>query len=78
MLFTTRKDNKKIAIEIETGKSDFLRNLRQNLLAHYDKIIIVTTNPAAFNKIERSLAGAGLLMPVKIELVFRGLGLTMD
>ena len=67
-----KKEKEKIAIEIETGKSDFNRNLQQNLLANYDKIIIVATNPAAFKKIERSLAETGLLMPVRIELVLRG------
>jgi hypothetical protein len=43
-------------------------------LANFDKVIIVATNPAAFKKIERGLAEAGLLMPVKVEIVLRRLG----
>lgn len=67
-----KKDEEKIAIEIETGKSDYIRNLKQSLLANFDKIIIVATSPTAFKQIERCLIVEGLLMPVRVELVLRG------
>lgn len=63
-----RKDNLKIAIEIETGLSDFLRNIRQDLAAKYDKIIVVATEKKALEKIEKSLAKEGLIIPDKIQI----------
>jgi hypothetical protein len=64
-----RKDKEKIAIEIETGKSDFLRNVRQGLAAKYDKILIVATDKRAFAKVERELAATGLLGLTRVVLV---------
>lgn len=62
------KDNQKIAVEIETGKSDFMHNVRQDLIASYDRMIIVATNREVLEKIEKSLAKEGLLIPrIKIE-----------
>ncbi len=62
------KDNKKIAVEIETGKSDFMRNVRQDLLAKYDKIIVIATDKNALEKIQHSLAKEGLIIPEKVEV----------
>jgi hypothetical protein len=64
-----RKDNQKIAIEVETGKSDFMRNIRQDLLAKYDRILVVVTDQKAFKMIEKELAKAGLLGLEKIRMV---------
>ena len=67
-----RKGNERIAIEIETGKSDFVRNIRQDLAARYDKIIIVATDKSAFEKVEKTLAKEGLIIPkIQIELAGR-------
>lgn len=65
------KNKEKIAIEIETGKSDFLRNIRQNLAAKYNKIIVVATDKKAFERIEKILATQGLLIVPKVELILR-------
>ena len=62
-------ENETIAIEIETGKSDFLRNVQQDLVAKYDKIMVVATDKPAFEKIEKQLVQAGLLISGRIELV---------
>ncbi|MHB9068789.1 MAG: ATP-binding protein [Sedimentisphaerales bacterium] len=67
-----RKDNQKIAIEVETGKSDFQRNIRQDLAAKYDKIIVVVTDKNAFEKIEKSLAQEGLIIPNRIQIELAG------
>ncbi|HBG28976.1 MAG: hypothetical protein A2Y10_14860 [Planctomycetes bacterium GWF2_41_51] len=61
------KNNERIAIEIETGLSNFIRNIRQDLAAKYDKIVVVATDKYAFEKIEKSLAKEGLIIP-KIQL----------
>ncbi len=62
------KDNQRIAVEIETGKSDFIRNLRQNLAAGYNQIVIVATNQPAFEKIQSGLARIGLLGLERIQV----------
>ena len=66
-----KNESEKIAIEIETGKSNFLRNTRQDLAAKYDKILIVATDKSAFGKIERGLAQAGLLIAGRVEIILR-------
>ncbi len=63
------KENQKIAIEIETGKSNFIRNIQQDLLAKYDKIMVVATDKSAFDKIEKELANVGLLGLRKIQII---------
>ena len=50
-----KKDNKKIAVEIETGKSDFIKNIRRALYAGFDQIICVATNRDVEDKIRRAL-----------------------
>ena len=64
-----RKNDEKIAIEVETGKSNFVRNVQQDLAAKYNKILIVATNKSAFEKIEKKLAQAGLLIPGRVEIL---------
>ena len=59
----------KIAIEIETGKSNYIRNVQQDLLAKYDKIMVVVTDKIAFEKVEKGLAKTGLLIAKRVELV---------
>lgn len=68
---TARKNGKKIAIEIETGKSDFLRNIRQDLAVKYHEIIVIATDKIAFEKIEKALAKENLIIP-KIQLELAG------
>ncbi|MCK5612966.1 hypothetical protein KAR91_64425 [Candidatus Pacearchaeota archaeon] len=63
------KDDKRIAIEIETGKSDFVRNVKQNLIAKHDKVLVVATDRKAFDKVEKGLAKEGLLGIGKIVVV---------
>ncbi len=63
------KNDEKIAIEIETGKSNFTRNIKQNLAARYDKIIVVATDKKAFEKVEKQLAITGLLIAGRVELL---------
>jgi hypothetical protein len=67
-----QKNNLKIAIEIETGKSHYIRNVQQNLLAGYNTVLVVATDKNAHERIEKDLATAGLLIPGKIQLILRG------
>ncbi len=65
------KPGKRIGIEVETGKSNVIVNVRRCLRAKLDKIVIVATTDAAAEKVQRELAKANLLIPSKIELVVR-------
>ncbi|MBU4000577.1 ATP-binding protein [Patescibacteria group bacterium] len=49
------RDDKKIAVEIETGKSDYVRNVKQALEARFDKVICVATNKHVEEKIRKEL-----------------------
>ena len=64
-----KNESERIAIEIETGKSDFVRNVKQDLLAGYDKVLVVATGKKAFAKVERELAATGLLGLARVVLV---------
>lgn len=66
------KGGGRIAVEVETGKSDFLRNIRQDLAAKYDEIIVVATDKSALEKIEKTLAKEGLIIPSKIRIELAG------
>lgn len=61
---------KSVQIEIETGKSDFLSNLKNNLRTEVSQICIIATSKWAYEKIERKLSEEGLLIP-QIMLVLR-------
>jgi len=68
-----RKEGQTIAIEIETGKSDFISNVRQDLRSKYSRVIVVATDKVAFEKIERALLREGLLIEGKVEVVRRNI-----
>ncbi len=63
------KENERIAIEIETGKSNIVRNVQQDLAAKYDKVIVVATGKKAFEKVEQELGKTGLLGIERVEVV---------
>ena len=63
------KDGERIAIEVETGKSNFIRNVQQDLIAKFDKVLVVVTDNKAFEKVERELAKEGLLIEGRVEVV---------
>lgn len=50
-----KKDNMSIAIEIETGTSDFIKNILRDLKAGYNLVISVATNEIVENKIREQL-----------------------
>ena len=66
-----RRASESVAIEIETGKSDAVHNVRQNLLQRYSRVIVVATDEAAYRQIERQLSRARLILPSRIKLVLR-------
>ena len=64
------RGSENVAIEIETGKSDAVSNVKRDLLSGFQKVIVVATNHQALEKVERQLAQAGLLIPERVEIVF--------
>jgi hypothetical protein len=52
---TINKKNKKIAIEIETGKSNYVRNIERALAAGFDEIMCMAVNRFVEDKIARAL-----------------------
>ena len=63
------KDGKTIAIEIETGKSDFVRNVKQDLLSGFDEVLVVAVDKKALGKVERELAKEDLMIDGRVEIV---------
>ena len=59
----------RVAIEIETGKSDVIGNVQRNLLAGMTKVVVVATDERAMTKVELALAHEGLLIPGRVALV---------
>lgn len=67
----TRKGGETIAIEIESGKSNAVWNVKQDLLSGFGRVIIVATDEAAFGKVEQQLGRAGLIIPRRVRVVLR-------
>jgi len=54
------KDGKRIAIEIETGKSDSLYNIRKDVKAGFDEVLIIPTCKRTKSNIEEALRRSGM------------------
>jgi len=63
------KPNRKVAIEIETGKSDFIYNILKCLEADIDMVLSVAINDDIANKIEKKLREKGLSDHEKISVL---------
>lgn len=64
-------DNETVAIEIETGKSDVVWNVKQCLLSQFKNVLVVATDEGALDKVELQLAKAGLIVPNRVKVVLR-------
>ncbi len=65
------KASESIAVEIETGKSDAVWNVRKNLKSGFGRVLVVATDEAALRTVQRQLARAGLLIPTRVDVVLR-------
>ncbi len=54
------KKDKKIAIEIETGKSNYVKNIEQALAAGFDEVVCMAVNRFVEDKIARALKKNGI------------------
>ena len=55
--------------EIETGKSDPVWNEKQDLLAGFQRVVVVATDERALQKVEPWLALVGLIIPNRVQIV---------
>ena len=62
------KGEDKIALEVETGKSDPVRNLSRDIMGDYTRIIIVALSEPAKLSIEKALQKSGLLADRRVML----------
>ena len=60
-----------VGVEVETGKSDVVKNVKQDLMFGCMRIVIVATDKLALGKVERDLARAGLLGLEKVRVVLQ-------
>ena len=65
------KKGEKIAVEVETGKSDVVKNVKADLVFGCTRIVVVATDKGALGKVDRELAKAGLLGIGRIRIVLR-------
>ena len=63
----TEKDGKRIAIEIETGKSDSIYNIRKDLEAGFNEIVIVILDENLRSIIEQNIAATGKIRILNVE-----------
>ena len=75
MDISARRAAENVAIEIETGKSNVVSNVKRDLLNGMQKVLVVATDEEALEKIERQLAQAGLILPGRLDVVLRDTGL---
>ena len=54
------KDGQKIAVEIETGKSDFLGNIRKCAEGDFERLVIVATSSKVKKRIQRKITEKGI------------------
>ncbi len=63
-----RRNGESVGIEVETGKSDAVSNVKRALTAKIDRVIVVATDEIAYKKVEQELAEAGLLINGRVEI----------
>jgi len=56
------------AVEVETGKSDAVRNVRNGLLAGFSRVSVLPTDEQARKTVERQLATARLLLEPRVRV----------
>jgi len=68
VLATRRPES--VAIEVETGKSNTVENIRNDLRSGYRRVLVVATTDAAWARVWQSLQRAGLAIP-RVTVVLR-------
>ena len=64
------KGKKKIAVEIETGKSTPVETIVRDISFGFDRVVSVATNESAYELIKSGIEKCGLAMDCKVAVVF--------
>lgn len=67
--FRAKKPGQQIAVEVETGKSDPLTNLKNAAKAQIDKLVFVATSPSAVEVCRKIIEKAGSDIACPVELL---------
>jgi hypothetical protein len=57
-----------LAVEVETGKSDVVENVRQDLLSGFSKVVVICTDKQVLKSVERELARKRLIFPERVRV----------
>ncbi len=63
------KDGKRIAIEIETGKSDSLYNIRKDLEAGFEEVLVIALDKRTKDSIERDTNNLDITFPHRKKVI---------
>lgn len=66
-----RRGKERIGIEIETGSSNVVRNVKNCLRSRFDRVIVVATIETALEKMEKELGREELLIAKRVKVVLR-------
>jgi len=64
-----RRDGKKIAVEVETGKSDVISNIRKDMEAGYERVLVVCLEDGLKGKILDQMKGLGFDRTEQVAVV---------
>ena len=67
-LLVTRP-GERLAVEIETGKSDIKENIEKLRHADFDRIVLIATSPAAVGTCQKAIDAAGPESRTIVELL---------
>lgn len=65
------RGHERVAIEVETGKSDVVENVRRDLLAGYARVVVVASSERVWSTIWRALERSGLAGLPHVRVVTR-------
>jgi hypothetical protein len=63
------RPGERVAIEIETGKSDIESNVRNALAAKFDRVVLMATSPSAVAACQRTIDGVDIRLRASVELM---------
>jgi len=63
------KPGQKVAVEVETGKSDVKSNLKKVRKAGFDRIVLLATSPSAVTACQTAIDSAGKGASAEIEVL---------
>ena len=62
------RDKRKFAIEIETGSSCVLSNIKKNLSGEFDHVFVVGVDKRSLSAIEQRAGALGLFLPTRLTI----------